>query len=129
MIFEIWDENTKSIIINYGSLDLFQNDYNLDTNNIKVYPEQQQTTGRKLVTNELLEIVVPGNIDYTQMYRVIDTHLTGNINSKDTLNKGDVKLSGKYQIIEIKDKIVNNTFNQKLKIRRVGEQIDKMKAQ
>jgi len=142
----VWDENTKSIIVHDGSLDLFKNNYNLDKNNINVLPEQQQTNGRKLVTKELkynnaeydfldyknntvLEMVIPGNIDYTQMYRTIDIHLTGNINSKDTLNKGDIKLSGKYQIIEIKDKIISNTFNQKIKIRRVGEQIDKMKVQ
>lgn len=141
----IYDENTKSIVTYKGDLEKFKDTYNLDVNDIKVYSEQQQTNGRKLTTHELkfnnsehifldfknntvLEIVVPGNINYNQLYREITIHLTGNINSKDTLDKGDVKLSGKYKIFEIKDKILSNTFTQKMKIRRVGEQIDKLKA-
>jgi len=134
-VFLSYDKTTKSMTKYDKSL----SDYGEDFNTGGVFKNSQITNGVKYVTKEylvddtkyrhleyknntMLAIVVPGNIKYNLLNKPIIVQLSGNINSKETLNKGDMKLSGKYEILRIYDKIASgNRFIQKMDIRRVNE--------
>ena len=134
-IFLSYDKSTKSMVKYDKSL----SEYGEDFNNGGVFNNSQITNGVRYVTKEYLvddtkyrhleyknntviSVVVPGNIKYNLLNKLIKVELSGNINSKETLNSGDAKLSGKYEILEIYDKVASGSrFIQKMIIRRVNE--------
>jgi len=72
--------------------------------------------------NTILEIVVPGNINYNLLWRDTFVELSGGKMSSTTQNDGDVKLSGLYSCFKIEDKIMfGNRFIQKMYLKRVDE--------
>ena len=74
--------------------------------------------------NTQLEIYVPGNVKYSELFKRVEVKLGGNINAIDTRELGDYKLSGKYIITRVTDKIVlGNKFYQKLMLKRLSEEV------
>jgi len=99
--------------LTFGARHITQ-DYLLDTTKYKYYYYHNNTQ---------LEIYVPGNVKYSELYKKVEVKLGGNINALDTRNLGDYKLSGKYIIYEVHDKIVmGNKFYQKLVLKRLSEE-------
>lgn len=77
------------------------------------------------MNNSILEIVVPGNIEYSKIYRIMQVDMAGNRNSLTSQKTGNIKLSGKYKCFRVQDKLVNGKrFIQKLFLYRVEETPD-----
>ena len=73
--------------------------------------------------NSQLTIYVPGNVKYSILYKKIDVYLSGNVMADDTRETGDYKVSGKYMIMGVEDKIiVGQKFIQKLSLKRLNEE-------
>ncbi len=132
---QVFSKDTKSMI-NY---DKTFDDVKDSMKITDVIRKQDLTLGTKLKTKEylidtsryeyllqknntVLTLYVPGNIKYNELFKIVDVRLIGNQTTDETRNSGDVKLSGKYEIFEITDKIIKGQkFIQKLILKRIGE--------
>jgi len=131
----VYDKNTKSIVDYSKNLEDYLPDWTTEGTSIN----SQLTNGNKLETKEYLldtskfdlntykyntkiEIIVPGNIGYSILYKNVDVLLSGAVYTKETRETGDVKLTGKYQISRVEDKfLIGHKFVQRLTLRRVFE--------
>lgn len=70
--------------------------------------------------NSGVDIMVPGNITYSSVFKKMDILLMGNSNSTESIKSGDVKLSGVYVCYKVKDKFIpGQKFIQQLILKRV----------
>ena len=131
----------KTICLVYNpatkTMDKFQqnlSDISSDIQISKSTPKAQETSGVRYTTKEYLddnslyadtfknfvresglEIIVSGDFTQSNQYNIIELKISGNINVKESQDKGDTSLSGNYIILKVVDKIVSGTtFIQKL---------------
>lgn len=136
----------KTICLVYNpatkTMDKFQqnlSDISSDIQISKSTPKAQETSGVRYTTKEYLddnslyadtfknfiresgvEIIVSGDFTQSNQYNIIELKISGNINVKESQNKGDTSLSGNYIILKVVDKIVSGTtFIQKLILGRL----------
>ena len=123
-------------------MDKFQqnlSDISSDIQISKSTPKAQETSGVRYTTKEYLddnslyadtfknfvresglEIIVSGDFTQSNQYNIIELKISGNINVKESQDKGDTSLSGNYIILKVVDKIVSGTtFIQKLILGRL----------
>ena len=78
------------------------------------------STFKRYIKDSQLEIIVPGNIKESKLYRKLETRISGNINVQESQDKGNEKLSGIYICTKIVDKLINGShFIQKLILSRL----------
>lgn len=123
-------EYTKSLEDYKDDMKLTPKVYNSQMTNYNRHSTQEyilDTTKYKHLCykdNTEITIFVPGNIKYSILYKKIDIYLSGAVYADDTRNTGDYKLSGKYMIQKVTDKIVlGQKFYQKIVAKRVSEGI------
>lgn len=136
----------KTICLVYNpatkTMDKFQqnlSDISSDIQISKSTPKAQETSGVRYTTKEYLddnslyadtfknfvresglEIIVSGDFTQSNQYNIIELKISGNINVKESQDKGDTSLSGNYIILKVVDKIVSGTtFIQKLILGRL----------
>ena len=136
----------KTICLVYNpatkTMDKFQqnlSDISSDIQISKSTPKAQETSGVRYTTKEYLddnslyadtfknfvresglEIIVSGDFTQSNQYNIIELKISGNINIKESQDKGDTSLSGNYIILKVVDKIVSGTtFIQKLILGRL----------
>ena len=136
----------KTICLVYNpatkTIDKFQqnlSDISSDIQISKSTPKAQETSGVRYTTKEYLdddslyadtfknfvresglEIIVSGDFTQSNQYNIIELKISGNINVKESQDKGDTSLSGNYIILKVVDKIVSgSTFIQKLILGRL----------
>ena len=136
----------KTICLVYNpatkTMDKFQqnlSDISSDIQISKSTPKAQETSGVRYTTKEYLddnslyadtfknfvresglEIIVSGDFTQSNQYNIIELKISGNINVKESQDKGDTSLSGNYIILKVVDKIVSgSTFIQKLILGRL----------
>lgn len=136
----------KTICLVYNpatkTMDKFQqnlSDISSDIQISKSTPKAQETSGIRYTTKEYLdddslyadtfknfvresglEIIVSGDFTQSNQYNIIELKISGNINVKESQDKGDTSLSGNYIILKVVDKIVSgSTFIQKLILGRL----------
>lgn len=136
----------KTICLVYNpatkTMDKFQqnlSDISSDIQISKTTPKAQETSGVRYTTKEYLddnslyadtfknfvresglEIIVSGDFTQSNQYNIIELKISGNINVKESQDKGDTSLSGNYIILKVVDKIVSGTtFIQKLILGRL----------
>lgn len=136
----------KTICLVYNpatkTMDKFQqnlSDISSDIQISKSTPKAQETSGIRYTTKEYLddnslyadtfknfvresglEIIVSGDFTQSNQYNIIELKISGNINVKESQDKGDTSLSGNYIILKVVDKIVSGTtFIQKLILGRL----------
>lgn len=136
----------KTICLVYNpatkTMDKFQqnlSDISSDIQISKSTPKAQETSGVRYTTKEYLddnslyadtfknfvresglEIIVSGDFTQSNQYNIIELKISGNINVKESQDKGDTSLSGNYIILKVVDKIVSGTtFIQKLVLGRL----------
>jgi len=131
----VFDKNTKSMTVYSKNLSDFLEEFNLSG----IAKNSELTNGLKLKTKELLNdtdkydnliymnntslyIIVPGNIDYSLLWKVVDVKLSGATYTTQTRKSGDVALSGKYKIYRVEDKFISGQkFIQRLTLKRVNQ--------
>jgi len=122
----------KTICLVYNpatkTMDKFQqnlSDISSDIQISKSTPKAQETSGVRYTTKEYLddnslyadtfknfvresglEIIVSGDFTQSNQYNIIELKISGNINVKESQDKGDTSLSGNYIILKVVDKIV-----------------------
>ena len=130
----IYDPSTKTMQLNEYRIDDFKDVMNKG-GVVKANQFTQgelYTTGEYILNNSryksrvfrkntVLEIIVPGNVEYSKLFRDMKIEMVGNINSTVTKNDGDIKLSGVYECFEIQDRIIGSKFFQKLSLYRINE--------
>ena len=125
----------KTICLVYNpatkTMDKFQqnlSDISSDIQISKTTPKAQETSGVRYTTKEYLddnslyadtfknfvresglEIIVSGDFTQSNQYNIIELKISGNINVKESQDKGDTSLSGNYIILKVVDKIVSGT--------------------
>lgn len=136
----------KTICLVYNpatkTMDKFQqnlSDISSDIQISKSTPKAQETSGVRYTTKEYLddnslyadtfknfvresglEIIVSGDFTQSNQYNIIELKISGNINVKESQDKGNTSLSGNYIILKVVDKIVSGTtFIQKLILGRL----------
>lgn len=132
--YTIFNPRTKKFDIFSETINDFMDEFKQN----KIQQKVQLTNGTKYKTSELnshqyrdhkiyynntkLNISVPGLHEYARLYREITIRLSGDITTKETLDQGDAKLSGKYYISSVNDKILlGQRFIQKFEICRIDE--------
>ena len=134
---EYWcfDKNTKSMIKHTKGFDDYKDKWNMDgtvkdnnfTNGKRIQSweylhDNTEYTNLVFKENTIVEIIVPGNIEYNVLWRDTLIELGGGKMSQTTQNNGDAKLSGLYSCYRIEDKILfGSYFIQKMYLKRVNE--------
>lgn len=132
---QVFNKDTKSMDIYNKSLVDFLDEFNLGGkvfNSQLTYGTQLKTKEYSIDTNKYthgiyrynteLHIIVPGNIQYSKLYKLVDVKMSGANYTIETRENGDLSLSGKYQISRVEDKfLVGQKFIQRLTLRRVNE--------
>ena len=131
----VFDKSTKSMTSYDKCLKDFMNDFNTGG----IVKNSQMTIGTQLKTKEVLIdtqkynhyifrnntqmfIIVPGNIDFSLLWKTVEVKLSGAVYTIETRKSGDVALSGKYQISRVEDKfIAGQKFIQRLTLIRVNQ--------
>ena len=133
--YHVFDKSKKSMTHYTKNYSDYKEDFNLNG----ITTDLQVTNGSRNITKEylvddtkyrytdykdanIMTIVVPGNFTQSLLYSRVEVELAGNHLTTETLNKGDQKLSGTYQICEVNDKIyLGQRFIQQLKLRRIND--------
>jgi len=131
----VFDKNTKSMKHYTKSFKDFMTEWNYGG----YIQNSQLTNGTELKTKEYLidtkkhdtkiykyntelHIIVPGNINYSLLYKKVNVKMSGASYTVKTRNEGDIKLSGKYIIYRVEDKfLVGHKFVQRLTLARAFE--------
>jgi hypothetical protein len=130
-----YNPNTKSMV----SYDSHLGDFMEDMNTGGVVKNSQLTNGTQYKTkstmidtqkyhhldykyNTEMNIIVPGNLEYSLLWKQVIAKVSGSQMSVETRESGDVVLSGEYQISRVEDKfLVGQKFVQRLTLRRINE--------
>jgi len=132
---QVFNKESKSIVRYTDSVVDFMEDFNTGGTVIN----SQLTNGTQLKMKEYLidtnkfdsvifkhntqmHLIVPGNLQYSLLYKDVDVKISGANYTVETRESGDISLSGKYQISRVEDKfIAGQKFVQRLTLRRVNE--------
>lgn len=132
---QVYDKSTKSIKKYTKCVLDFMEDFNTGgsvINSQLTYGTQLKMKEYLIDTNEFdsiifkhnteMHIIVPGNINFSLIYKNVDVKISGANYTIETRETGDVSLSGKYQICRVEDKFISGQkFIQRLTLRRVNE--------
>jgi hypothetical protein len=131
----VFNKNTKSMVAYTKNLSDFIEEYSTGG----IAHNSQLTNGSGLKTKEVLvdtdkydnlifkdntemNIIVPGNIDYSLLWKTVEAKLSGAKYTVETRKSGDIALSGKYQIARVEDKFISGQkFIQRLTLVRVNQ--------
>jgi len=130
-----YNPETKSIVSYTKNLENFMDEFNLggvvknsqltngtqyDTKSLMI--DTQEYRHKEYKYNTEMNIIVPGNIQYSLLWKEVQARVSGSQVSIETRETGDVKLSGTYEIARVEDKIIaGQKFIQRLTLRRINE--------
>jgi hypothetical protein len=131
----VFDPETKSIVSYDKSLTDFMENMNTggEVKNSQLTNGAQHKTKSTLIDtqeyqhldykyNTEMNIIVPGNLKYSLLWKQVIVKVSGSQVSIETRESGDVALSGEYQISRVEDKfLVGQKFVQRLTLRRINE--------
>lgn len=131
----VFNKDTKSMVSYNKNLPIFMNEFSTGG----IVHNSQLTNGEQLKTkvelidtkkyecylfnnNTTMHIIVPGNIDYSILWRKVTVELIGATYTIETRKSGDVILSGIYEISRVEDKfLAGQKFIQRLTLRRINQ--------
>lgn len=134
-VYKVFDKTKKQMIVYDKGYEDYKNKWKLGGNllDLVLTNEERHKTKERLIDNTellnikyqdntILEIVVPGNVKYSELWNTISVEMMGNKFSKTTMDSGDIKLSGDYKIFKVEDKILfGRNFVQRLSLKRIDE--------
>lgn len=107
------NDDTTNIQDTNGYRDVYQQHLN--------FGEHDQKLKDSLLKQGQIEIIVNG-YGKNELNQIYNLELKGNAGSNESYNKGNTIISGKYISTKISDKIINNSFVQKILLERADAQ-------